>query len=257
MTNAAAVSPTQIDYVVVELFIKDGTINTKPELGLFRGLRLRTEKKPDDTSKIGFLNLILLGQVGQNNTLNGFSHDFYKVMSIRLGYGVTKEYMIFKSTEDDQKLALEILGAILDTLREEKKMLENDSEIVDLDKYKNLPYDLEKATTTTNTAGAGVGYNNYSNRNVGSTTTDWEKKRKEEEAEKARQEVLRYTPYMVKRVSQLPDSALLKSMKEKVAAISAKTYKAPELPEIKECVTTTTEDTKALPPPPPAVYQGE
>lgn len=253
-------TPTQINFVVVELFNKEGNINTKPELGLFRGLRLRTEKKLMDEggvkSKLGLLNLILLGQAGQNNTLNGFSHDFYKVMSIRLGYGMTKEFMIFKSTDEDQKLALEILSAILDTLREEKKMLDNDSEIIDLDKYKDLPYDIGKETATTNTAGVGVGTTNYGSRNVSTTTTDWEKKRKEEEAEKARQEVLRYTPYMVKRVSALPDSEILKAMKAKIQQIAAKTYKPAELPEIKE-VETKTETASAAPPPPPAVYTGE
>jgi hypothetical protein len=164
--------------------------------------------------------------------------------------------MVFKSSDEDQTLALEILGAVLDTLREEKKMLENDSEIVDLDKYKNLPYDLEKPATAIAGAAVSAGYNN---RNIGySTNTDWEKKRKEEEAEKARQEELRYTPYMVKRVSGLPNSESLKLMKAKVAEISAKTYKAPELPVIKEVASadTSRSETKVLPPP-PAIYHGE
>jgi hypothetical protein len=262
--------PAQINYAVVELLHKNADINTKPELGLFRGLRLRTEKQQttEAQTKIGLLNLILLGQTGQNNTLNGFSHDFYKVMSIRLGYGTTKEFLIFKQSEDEQKQAVEILGAILESLRLDKKMLENDSEIVDLDKYKDLPYDLEKATATTNTTHMGVGgvYNNYGNRNVSTAGTDWEKKRKEEEAEKARQEKLRYTPYLIKRVGDLPTSQTIQAMKKKVMDLVPGEYKAAPLPIVKEKTTQadgTDADaddkftTKTAPPPPPTVYQGE
>jgi len=263
-------TPAQINYVVVELLHHKADINTKPELGLFRGLRLRSEKQQTDTqTKVALLNLILLGQAGQNNSLNGFSHEFYKVMSIRLGYGSTKEFLIFKQSEDEQKQALEILGAILDSLRSEKKMLENDSEVVDLDKYKDLPYDLEKATTTTDASKAGAGYNSYANRNVSTAvggTTDWEKKRKEEEAEKARQEKLRFTPYLIKRAGDLPASQTLLAMKKKVIELASGEYNPAPLPEIEEKKVQSAEadvdDTEpttktASPPPPPAAYMGE
>ena len=148
-------------------------------------------------------------------------------------------------------------------------MLENDSEVVDLDKYKDLPYDLEKATTTTDASKAGAGYNSYANRNVSTAvggTTDWEKKRKEEEAEKARQEKLRFTPYLIKRAGDLPASQTLLAMKKKVIELASGEYNPAPLPEIEEKKVQSAEadvdDTEpttktASPPPPPAAYMGE
>jgi hypothetical protein len=146
-----------------------------------------------------------------------------------INYGLTKELVVWKSTPEDQKLALEIVDGVLRTLVIEKKMLMNDPEIVDIDKFVDLPYNLREAATTTNTV--------YT-KNVGTTTVynnaEYEARKKKEEEEKARQEKMRYTPFIFKRSGGLPSEEALKSIKKNVVGLSTGEYKPPELPTINE-----------------------
>jgi hypothetical protein len=217
----------EIKHVVVEIVKKDATVNAKPEIGLFRGIRVRSEKVGDTVRDL--LTLIMISDAGKKNEISGFSTCWYKILSIRLKYGTKKELIVFKTSEEDQKNAYDVLNGALATIRAEKKMLDNDPEIIDIDKYTDVPYDV------LNRPGSATGYNrNVVTTPANTSTFDYEAKRKKDEAEKAAQEEKRYSPFLIKRQGDLPSLETLSSMKKNVLAIAAKKYKEPDLPEIEE-----------------------
>lgn len=215
----------EVKHVVVEIVKKDVVVNTKPEIGLFRGIRVRSEKVGDAVRDL--LTLIMISDAGKKNEISGFSTCWYKILSIRLKYGTKKELIVFKTSEEDQKNAYDILKGALDALRSEKKMLDNDPEIIDIDKYTDVPYDVVNKPLPGYTKNVGTAP-------VNNASFDYEAKRKKDEAEKAEQEAKRYSPFLIKRKGDLPSLETLSSMKKNVLAIAAKKYKEPELPEIEE-----------------------
>jgi hypothetical protein len=215
----------EVKHVVVEIVKKDVVVNAKPEIGLFRGIRVRSEKVGDTVRDL--LTLIMVSDAGKKNEISGFSTCWYKILSIRLKYGTKKELIVFKTSDEDQKNAYDILKGALDALRSEKKMLDNDPEIIDIDKYTDVPYDMLNKPLP--------GYTrNVSTAPVNNTNSDYETKRKKDEAEKAEQEAKRYSPFLIKRKGDLPSLETLSGMKKSVLAIAAKKYKEPDLPVIEE-----------------------
>lgn len=229
MTEQQAALPgmegQEIKYVALEIVRKDATGNCRPDLGLFRGVRIRSDQAGTEGSNL--ITFFLTSEPGKKDEITAYSNIFYNILSMTIKYGGTKELVVWKSSEEDQKLAVEVIDSILKTLVLEKKMLANDPDIIDLDKYTDLPYHLKEAKTT-----AGVG-NTY-NRNVSSTNTDWEERQKKEKEEKDRQEKMRYTPYLVKRVGELPTQASLNAIKKKVADLATGQYKPAPLPVVDE-----------------------
>jgi hypothetical protein len=230
MTEQAALpgmEGQEIKFVAFEVLRKDATGNAKAELGLFRGIRMRSDQT--NTEAKNLITFFLISEPGKKNEITAFSNTFYNILSMTIKYGTTKELVVWKCTAEDQALALEVADGVLKTLVLEKKMLPNDPDIIDLDKYVDLPYNLKEAKTT-NPVGVGNAYN----RNVGHTTDDWEVRQKKEKEEKERQEKLRYTPYMVKRVGDLPPQAALNSIKKKVLEIATGEYKSKPIPILSE-----------------------
>jgi hypothetical protein len=215
----------EIKHIVVEIVKKDVTANAKPEIGLFRGIRIRSEKVGDAVRDL--LTLIMISDAGKKNEISGFSTCWYKILSIRLKYGTKKELIVFKTSEEDQKNAFDILKGALATIRAEKKMLDNDPEIIDIDKYTDVPYDVLNRPAAGYTKNVGTAP-------VTTAGFDYEAKRKKDEAEKAEQEAKRYSPFLIKRQGELPSLETLSGMKKNVLAIAAKKYKEPDLPVIEE-----------------------
>lgn len=204
---------------------KDATKNGTPEVGLFRGIRERS----DNTGEVAqSIRMILIGAKDKENDIKALNLDIFNVLSLKMLYGDTKELVVFKNTEADQEQAMELLRAALKEFQEEKRMVDNDPEIVDIKTFEDVPQEFfspqkeEKKTTQTgaqNNYGYGGAYGNCAYNNQ-----DWKKKQEEREKQKKKEEKMRWTPFMIKRKGELPQLKVLNAIKKKVAAIASGDY---------------------------------
>lgn len=210
----------KMKFLGVELLKKDATKNSKPEVGLFRGIRTRSEGQGEDTKTI---TLLLIGVKDKENDLKGLNMDVFNVLSMKMMYGDTKELVVFKANDADQEQAMEMLTSSLEEFQKEKRMVDNDPEIIDVKTYEDVPTEFFAPKKTTTTVGNGYGYGAY-NDNCGYNNTEWKKKEEERKAQKAKEEKMRWTPTMIKRDGELPGLKVLNAIKKKVLAIAGGEY---------------------------------
>jgi hypothetical protein len=238
-------SKARIKYVSVEALKKDATRASTPESGLFKGLKIRAEKKDQDTEIIKF---IVLGKSDKKNDLEAFNLDLYNVMSIRMRYGETKELVVFKANDVDQEKAVDTLEGLVKELEADKRMVENDPEIIDIDTYTDLPAEFGDTRTgnkksidvsgATGTAGTtNIHGRHYPGYGVGGACgyddSKWKEKQKKKDEEKKRQDAMRQTPTLIKRKGAKPQLKALNVMKKKVMSILAGEYEV-DLPDLEE-----------------------
>lgn len=217
----------RLKYLGVEMIRKDATKSSKPEVGLFRGLRERSDGE-GDAKKV--IRMILLGQKDKENDLKALNLAVFNVMTLKMMYGDTKELIVLKQSEEDQEKAMLMLESALVEFQNEKRMVDNDPEIVDVTTFDDVPTEFfsPKTETTTNKTSSssysyGYGGSVYGG-SCGYNDTDWKKKQEEREKEKKRQDKLRWTPMLIKRKGELPAAKVLNAIKKKIAAIAAGEY---------------------------------
>lgn len=216
----------RLKYLGVEMIRKDATKSSKPEVGLFRGLRERSDGE-GDAKKV--IRMILLGQKDKENDLKALNLAVFNVMTLKMMYGDTKELIVLKQSQEDQEKAMLMLESALVEFQEEKRMVDNDPEIVDVTTFEEVPTEFfspKTETTTTPTytnTSYGYGGNLYGG-SCGYNDTDWKKKQEEREKEKKRQDKLRWTPTLIKRKGELPAVKVLNAIRKKIAAIAAGEY---------------------------------
>ena len=211
----------RMKYLGVEMLKKDATKSSKPEVGLFRGLKHRSDGKGAAAKTI---KLILIGTKDKENDLKALNLAIFNVLSLKMLYGDTKELIVFKANEADQSKAMELLEVALEEFQKGKRMVDNDPEIVDVTTFEDVPKEFFAPQENTNGV-AGVtnnyGYNGMYNTQSYQGNDGWKKKEEERKAEKARQEKMRWTPTIIKRADDLPTLKVLNAMKKKVTALTA------------------------------------
>jgi len=215
----------RLKYLGVEMLRKDATKSSKPEVGLFRGLRERSDGEGADVKSV---RLILLGTKDKENDLKALNLAVFNVLSLKMLYDEIKELIVFKDNDVDQGKAIELLEIALGEFQEEKRMVDNDPEIIDIATFKDVPkefFSVGKSKTSLGTNMNAYGYGAYSGQNYQGNNSDWKEKQEKREAEKKRQENLRQTPTIIKRASDLPSIKVLNAIKKKIAAIKAGEYK--------------------------------
>lgn len=201
----------KLKYVGLELMRKNAKSTDTPEVGLFRGIRTRTEKDV-------VLTLILLGDKDTPDAIRGLNKDVFNIMTIMLKHGNPSEMMVFKNTEEDQKEAYEIIDVIIKSLKKDGMMLKSDPEIVDTTKYIEIDTEFFGASKKVNSES---NFNSAANRNTGPS---WQEKQATEKKEKERQEKMRWTPFKIRRKSKKPLIKDLNAVKKKILAISSGEY---------------------------------
>jgi hypothetical protein len=213
----------KLKYVGIELMRKDAKSTDTPESGLFRGVRTRSEEGKT-------LSLILTGLKDKPNDIRALNAGVFNVMTLMFVYGDNKEMVVFRNDEADQSQAQELLTAIVEQLKSDKLMLKNDPEIVDLDKFEDVPGEFfapkKKGTTGTNST-----YRAPSTSTTGTGgTTDWQKTQAAKKLEEEKQEKQRWTPFMLNRGKrERPPLKDLNLIKKKVQSLAAGDYER-ELP---------------------------
>lgn len=209
----------RMKYLGVEILRKDATKTSTPEIGLFRGLR---ERSDGEGAAVKTIKMILIGTKDRENDLKALNLAIFNVLSIKMLYGDTKELIVLKNNEADQKKAIELLEAALDEFKGEGRMVSNDPEIIDVATFEDVPKEFfvaqeNKAATVVAGSNSGLG-GVYNTNNF--QTDDWKKKEDERKKEKDRQEQMRWTPTIIKRIDDLPTLKLLNTMKKKVIALA-------------------------------------
>ena len=201
----------RLKYLGVEMLKSDANKSSKPEVGLFRGLR---ERSDGEGAAAKVIKMILLGTKDKENDLKALNLDLFNVLSLKMLYGDTKELIVFKSSKEDQDKAMELLSEALKEFQTEQRMVDNDPEIVDIKTFDDVPQEFFSATKTE------VGYAGF----CGYQDDSWKEKEAKRKAEKERQDKMRTTPTKIKRKGGLPALKILNAMKKKVAAIASGEY---------------------------------
>jgi len=213
----------RLKYLGVEMLRTDANKSSKPDVGLFRGLRERSEGE-GKAAKV--IKMILLGTKDKENDLKALNLDLFNVLSLKMLYGDTKELIVFKSSKADQDQAMELLESALKEFQTEARMVDNDPEIIDVKTFEDVPKEFfspqKAAVGRTNLNGAG-GFGIYSS-GCGYQDDTWKEKEAKRKEEKERQDKMRLTPTNIKRKGELPSLKILNSMKKKVAAIAVGEY---------------------------------
>ena len=131
----------------------------------------------------------------------------------------------------DQVKAIDMLGIVLEEFQKEKRMIDNDPEIIDVKTFTEVPEEFfSKEKDKTNNAAANTGVYNYGNmynsNNCGYQSNDWQEKEAKRKKQKALEDKLRQIPTLIKRkdVQLLPELKILNRMKRKIAAIASGDY---------------------------------
>ncbi|RKX64369.1 MAG: hypothetical protein DRP42_06495 [Tenericutes bacterium] len=149
-------------------------------------------------------------------------------MTLKMLYGDTKELIVFKANEADQKKAMELLELSLEEFQKEKRMIDNDPEIVDVKTFDDVPKEFfseeEKKTGTGSTG--DYSYGNVYGAGCGHTNSTWAEKEAERKKQKDLEDKLRQIPTLIKRGAKdgLPSVKVMNAMKKKVTAITSGDY---------------------------------
>jgi len=210
----------RLKYLGIEMLRTNATKSSSPEVGLFRGLRTRTDGE-GATAKI--LRLIVLGIKDKENDIRALNLDVFNVLSLRMSYGDTKELIVFKANDSDQKKAMELLELALGEFQTEKRMIANDPEIVDIGTFEDVPPEFFSPEEKKGNLAAN--YNNMYSQ-CGHQNDSWKEQEEKRKEKKALEDKMRQTPTLIKRedAEKLPGLKVLNAMKKKVNAIASGEY---------------------------------
>jgi len=213
----------RLKYLGVEMLRIDATKSSTPEVGLFRGLRTRTDGE-GTTAKI--LRLIVLGTKDKENSISALNLDVFNVLSLKMLYGDTKELIVFKANVVDQKKAMELLELALEEFQKEDRMVDNDPEIVDVKTFDDVPKEFFSQGEKKAGAGKTYEYNNLYDSKCGHINTNWQEKEAARKIQLAKEDKLRQTPTLIRRskTEELPPLRVMNGLKKKIAAIAAGEY---------------------------------
>jgi hypothetical protein len=203
----------------------NATKSSKPDVGLFRGLRVRSG---GEGKSVKVLRMIILGTKDKENSIRALNLDVFNVLSLKMLYGDTKELIVFKANEADQKKAIELLELALEEFQKEKRMIDNDPEIIDIKTFDDVPKEFfsEEEKKADSSASGAYNYGNVYGTGCGHVNTSWQEKEEERKKQKELEDKLRQTPTLIKRGAKddLPSVKVMNAMKKKVAAIAAGEY---------------------------------
>jgi hypothetical protein len=212
----------EIKYVLVELIMVEDertkSLTTKekdtPHLGLLRGIY-----NGDDGE-------FFLSIVNGKEEIKNFNMSLYNVLMFEIFDGLEREIFFCRADKEDQDEILEIIKSTLTALKRAERITANEN-IVDVNKFSDLPKAIDQNDSTKNTSNVGV-QNVYGQQNTGGVysrsgagyyedtphTTTYTKKKE---------------PATFKRTTDIPPAKVLEKMKEMVLKITNGTFKAKKL----------------------------
>lgn len=128
-------SELDIKYVLIEMIENDESKMTNASIitGLFKGIRIYQPPKED---------MLVLVKDSKKDTIHLLNTNKYNILSLQKFDSYTKIIHCFRATEEDQKLAVSKISDIIKELREDKRTIANDDNIIDTTTYTDIPDDI-------------------------------------------------------------------------------------------------------------------
>jgi hypothetical protein len=217
-----------VKYVTVELLMKDAIETAqvwqdqkdKVIFGLLKGVEKKIVAAGSGEEVFTLVSL-------PDKSTKLCNLDVFNILSLEVYDGVERDITFFRSSNEDQNSALQMVEEIVLILTEAKRMV-GDSELIDVSTFTELPKDFStsKAASPSTQTGMVKSYNQPATHHHGHATTHTPSYThtsytKEKE------------PTIFKRTSRKPTKAALDKMREAVLAIQAGKYE-PKIPIIKD-----------------------
>ncbi len=229
----------EIKYVTVELLMKDA-IDTaqvwqdqrdKVTYGLLKGIETKKTvgkvgKAADDDSE----QFILLGVSGEGKVTKACNLGVFNILSFEVYDGIERDITFFRSSEEDQTSAIEMVEEVTLMLTAAKRMI-GTSNLINISTFTDLPKDFTSGDGAgpASTTGQAKTYNK-------SNVVNHQAHAANHCANQAPHVAASYSrekePTVFKRTSRKPTKAFLEKMKESVVAVTAGKYE-PKIPTIK------------------------
>ena len=144
-------SVKDLKYVIIELIENDQkkAVSESIKAGLLKGIKPHKQK--------GNKSDVIIVLEDKDGVLNLLNLNMYNILSLQKSDGITKISNYFMSNEEDQSMAFDIIAKIMTDMHEAERTDKNDSNLIDLTTYSDLPDDfastkIEDKTSTKNTS---------------------------------------------------------------------------------------------------------
>lgn len=186
--------------------------------GLLKGLENRKEVGKEEEK------FILIR--GSDKVTRVCNLEVYNILSLEIYDGIERDITFFRSSEEDQEAALQMISEVVELLKEAKKTL-GTTDLIDVDKFTDIPKDFtgesDKSNSTANVVGGKYGATQHGTQ-YNKNTTAYNQANTYTRPEKE--------PTSFKRTSRKPTKIFLEKMRESVLAIQAGNYEL-NIPVIK------------------------
>jgi hypothetical protein len=193
--KVSVITSEDIKYIAIETINKDDKDASAVVSGLFKGIKIRK----NETTEADETFFMVHDEKDSTFVLN---NEFYNVISIEVLEETVRTMTYFMMTDEDQITANLMLSNLMVNLAEKKMVLENDSTMVDIKKFKEVPEEVLKGNTIAVKSGAHTS-------GVGASKTYIPTTYVRKEA----------TPLLWKRRSKMPTSEALTELASKVSSL--------------------------------------
>lgn len=205
-----------IKYVLIEMIENDvAKMNSDSIIsGVFKGVRYYNPPKED---------VLILVENKKDETVFLLNTKKYNILSMQKFDGFTKILHCFKSTREDQEMAMKKIVDIIEDLRKADRTLDSDDNIVDTSTFSDIPEDTTIITNISSNKSSAI---RRSTPTQNQTTTHYCNNNRHVNTHVNRGP----EPRFFKRKKK-PTQAALEKMEKKINEIKTGTYK-PKLPQI-------------------------
>lgn len=123
-------------YVIIELIENDQkkAVSESIKVGLLKGIKPHKQKESKSD--------VIIVLEDKDGVLNLLNLNMYNILSLQTSDGTTKISNYFRANNEDQSMAFDIVAKIMTDMHEAKRTDKNDSNLIDLTTYSDLPDDF-------------------------------------------------------------------------------------------------------------------
>lgn len=137
-------------YVIIELIENDQkkAVSESIKVGLLKGIKPHKQKENKSD--------VIMVLEDKDGVLNLLNLNMYNILSLQTSDGTTKISNYFRANKEDQSMAFDIVAKIMTDMHEAKRTDKNDSNLIDLTTYSDLPDDFANTKVDDKTSDKSV-----------------------------------------------------------------------------------------------------
>jgi DNA polymerase III alpha subunit len=137
-------------YVIIELIENDQkkAVSESIKVGLLKGIKPHKQKESKSD--------VIIVLEDKDGVLNLLNLNMYNILSLQTSDGTTKISNYFRANKEDQSMAFDIVAKIMTDMHEAKRTDKNDSNLIDLTTYSDLPDDFASTKVDDKTSNKSV-----------------------------------------------------------------------------------------------------